>query len=202
VTDLVDLRKKFQLLLTGIAVNSCVAGLLALISSLVLDDWDVSRAIRAWTFGTLDDRSSVHALTVWTGLVLAASAMPFVAWELDLLQGGDEDARALGVDTRRVRRRVVAAASLAAASAVAVAGQIAFVGLVVPHLVRQTSGGRHRTLLPLSLLAGAVFLLGVDLVNRWLLVERALQPGVVMSLVGGPFFLGLLLINRREVDGW
>lgn len=190
------------LLLTGIAVNTCIAGLLSLISALVLDDWEVSRALFAWTFGTLDDRSVYHALTVWSGLALAVLVVPFVAWELDLLQGGEDDARALGVHTLRLRRLCVVAAALAAASAVSVAGQIAFVGLVVPHLLRLLTGRRHRSLLPLALLGGAVFLLGVDLVNRWWLMERALPPGVAMSLVGGPFFLMLLVWNRREIETW
>ena len=190
------------LLLTGIAVNTCIAGVLSLISSLVLDDWEVSKAIMAWTFGTLEDRSPFHAATVWLGVGLAVIVVPFVSWELDLLAGGEEDASALGVPVRRVRLLSVAAAALAAAAAVAVAGQIAFLGLVVPHLLRQLAGSGHRALLPLSLLGGATFLLAIQLVNQALLGQSALPPGVVMSLVGGPFFLVLLAVNRREVDAW
>ena len=190
------------LLLTGIAVNTCIAGVLSLLSSLLLDDWEVSRAILSWTFGTLADRSAWHVATVWAGLGLSALVVPFLAWELDLLQGGEEDAQGLGVDVRRVRLLAVGAASLAAASAVAVAGQIAFLGLVVPHLLRLLSGSGHKGLLPLSLPGGAVFLLGVELLNRGLLAERALAPGVVMSLVGGPFFVLLLLLAKRESETW
>lgn len=190
------------LLLTGIAVNIFISGVLALISALVLEDWEVSRAILSWSFGTLDDRSAVHVVTVWAGVAVAALVIPFVAWELDLFQAGEEDARALGVRTARVRVLCIVSASLAAAAAVAVAGQIAFVGLVVPHLVRLLTGRQHRAVLPLSLLLGPVFLLSVDIVQRHLLGERALPPGVVMSLVGGPFFLTLLVWRRREVDAW
>jgi iron complex transport system permease protein len=190
------------LLLMGIAVNTCIAGLLSLISSLMLDDWEVSRAILSWTFGTLDDRTGYHALTVWIGLAVAATAIPLVAWELDLLQGGEDDAASLGVNTKRVRVLCIGAASLSAAAAVAVAGQIAFVGLVVPHLVRLLAGRGHRALLPLSLAGGMAFLLALELANHWLLGSSALQPGVAMSLVGGPFFIGLLVFNRREIDSW
>lgn len=190
------------LLLLGLAVNTCIAGLLALVSALVLADWEVSRAILAWTFGTLDDRASAHAATVWAGLALAGGCVPFVARELDLLAAGEEDARALGVDTAAVRRLVVLASSLAAAAAVAVAGQIAFVGLVAPHLVRLLAGRGHRALLPLAALFGACFLLAVDTAQRALLGPQALPPGVAMSLLGGPFFLGLLLLSRRELDTW
>ena len=190
------------LLLLGLAVNTCIAGVLALISALVLADWEVSRAILAWTFGTLDDRAPQHAATVWSGLLLAGLMVPFVSRELDLLAAGEDDARALGVDTAVVRRRVVLASSLAAAAAVAVAGQIAFVGLVAPHLVRLLAGRAHRALLPLSALFGACFLLGLDTLQRALLGAHALPPGVAMSLVGGPFFLALLLLARRELDTW
>jgi iron complex transport system permease protein len=191
-----------SLLLLGLAVNTCVAGLLALLSALVLQDWEVSRAIMAWTFGTLEDRAPGHAATVWSGLALASLAVPFVAWELDLLAAGEDDARALGVDTARLRHIVVLAAALAAASAVAVAGQIAFVGLGAPHVVRLLAGRSYRVLLPLSVLSGGCLLLGIDTVQRAVLGQHALPPGVAMSLVGGPLFLGLLLRHRRELDTW
>jgi len=190
------------LLLFGLAVNTCLGGVLALLSSLVLANWEVSRAILAWTFGSLDDRAPAHVATVWAGLLLAGAAVPFVARELDLLAAGEEDARSLGVHTVRVRRLVVLASSLAAAAAVAVSGQIAFVGLVAPHLVRLAAGRGHRALLPLAALSGAVLLLGVDTAQRALLGDRALPPGVAMSLLGGPFFLGLLLVARRELNTW
>ena len=190
------------LLLTGIAVNAAIGGLLALIGSLVLSDWDVSRALTTWTFGTLEDRSASHVATVWIGLALAAALIPLLARALDLIQAGEEDARALGVDTGRVRVLAVLGASVSAAAAVSVAGTIAFVGLVVPHLLRLLVGRAHRAVLPLSLLGGGCFLLGVDAAQRALLGGAALQPGVTMSLVGGPFFLALLVLHRREVDTW
>jgi iron complex transport system permease protein len=190
------------LLLVGIAVNMCVAGAFAALQSLTLRDWEVSRAILAWTFGTLDDRSGLHAATAGAGLVLALIAVPFVARELDLLQGGEADAQALGVDVLRTKLVGLVAAAVAASCAVAVAGQIAFVGLVVPHLVRLGCERSHRSLLWLCALAGAVFLLGTDLAQRAVLGPAALQPGVVMSLIGGPFFLFLLIRHRREVGAW
>ncbi len=142
------------LLLVGIAVNMCVAGAFAALQSIFLRDWEVSRAIMAWTFGTLDDRSWLHALTVGAGLALALGVVPFVSRELDLLQGGEADAQALGVDVLAVKLASMAAAALAAAAAVAVAGQIAFVGLVVPHIGRLLSGPSQRTLRWLSALGG------------------------------------------------
>lgn len=190
------------LLLVGIAVNMCVAGAFAAIQYLTLEEWEVSRAILAWTFGTLDDRSGLHCLTVFVGLGLSTLAVPFVARELDLLKGGEEDAESLGVDVARTKRIALVAAALAASAAVAVAGQIAFVGLVVPHLVRLFGASSYRQLLWHALPAGAAFLLGADVLQRWILGDGALQPGVMMSVVGGPFFLFLLVRSRREVSTW
>lgn len=190
------------LLLIGIAVNTVTGGVLQLIQVLLIGDWEVSRSILAWTFGTLDDRSGWHAATVWTGCLLAAAVVPYVAWELDILQAGLEDAQALGVHTSRVRLLALCAAALSASAAVAVAGQIAFVGLVVPHVVRILSGASHRSLLPLSALFGAAFLLSADIAQRAVLRQHALQPGVMMSLVGGPCFVYLVWRKRREIGLW
>jgi iron complex transport system permease protein len=190
------------LLLVGIAMNTFLGGVQQLLQMLVIGDWEVSRSILSWTFGTLDDRLGWHAAVVWCGFAAAAAAIPFVAWELDLMQPGLEDAESLGVDTGRVKIVALTAASVAAAAAVAVAGQIAFVGLVVPHVLRLLSGRSHTTLLWMSGLGGACFLLLADVASHVLFPRVALQPGVVMSLVGGPFFAWLLWTKRREIALW
>lgn len=190
------------LLLTGVALNLLAGGLLAAIQSFALQDVYVAQAILTWTFGTLDDRYPYHVAVVWGGLAAAAAVIPFVAVELDLFAGGEDDAQSLGVHPMRVKLLSLAAAALAAAVAVAAAGQIAFVGLVVPHLLRLLSGASHRSLLPLCLVGGPVFLLGCDVLQRWLLRDAALQPGVLMSLLGGPFFIYLLFRNRAVLRGW
>jgi iron complex transport system permease protein len=190
------------LLLVGIAMNQCMAGVLVALQSWTLRDFELHRAILAWTFGTLEDRGGYHVGLVWGGLALAASAIPFVATELDLFAAGEEDAQSLGVDIGRVKLLALLGAALAAACAVAVAGQIAFVGLVVPHLLRLTTGAGHRTLLPLCILGGAVFLSAADIGQRVWLSGTPMQPGILMSLVGGPFFLYLVWRSRRSLEAW
>ena len=190
------------LLLAGIAMNTVVGGILAALQSITLKDHEISRAILAWTFGTLDDRSSFQVGLVWMGLAAAALSIPFVALELDLFAGGEEDAETLGVDVQRVKTLVLLAATVATASSVSVAGQIPFVGLVVPHIVRSLAGSAHRLVLPLSLLLGAVFVLGADTAQRAWAPGSGLRPGVLMSLVGGPFFLVLLVRSRRTLTSW
>jgi iron complex transport system permease protein len=139
---------------------------------------------------------------VWSGLALAVLTLPFIALELDLFAAGEDDAHGLGVNTTRVKLLALLAASLAAGVAVAVAGQIAFVGLIVPHLLRILTGASHRSLLPLCLVGGPLLLLGADFLQRSFLGGTALQPGVTMSLIGGPFFLLLLLRNRDAIRSW
>lgn len=190
------------LLLIGIAVNTVLAGIQQLAQSLVLDDVEASRAILSWTFGTLDDRAAWHAAVAWAGALAALCAWPFVAWELDLLQGGLDDAASLGVDVARVRVVTLTAAALSAAAAVSVAGQIGFLGLIVPHIVRLLAGPGHRSLLPLAALCGSVVLVAADVAQMSLFPGFGVQPGVLMSLVGGPFFVWLLWTKRREIAVW
>jgi iron complex transport system permease protein len=190
------------LLLAGMAMNALCSGLLAGLQSLTLSDFEVARALFAWAFGTLDDRSRAQVALVWGALLVGCLALPFVARELDLLAGGEEDAEALGVAVRRVRALVLVTAAWLAAAAVSVAGQILFVGLVVPHLVRLVCGSAHRTLLPLSALGGGLLVLGADDLQRAFLPQVDLRPGVLMSLLGAPFFLWLLARRRAEVRAW
>lgn len=191
-----------MLLLVGIAVNAIAAGLLAAIQSYALRDYDVSQALFSWVFGRLEDRSPFQVSLLWVGLLLSASVIPFVALELDLFSTGEEDAQGLGVNTVRVKFLAILAASASAAIAVSVAGQISFIGLVVPHVLRRITTASHRAILPLCLLAGPVFLAGTELVQRSLLGDAHLQPGVTMSLLGGPFFLFLLVRHRKELRAW
>src|SRR5262249_45436068 len=117
------------LLLIGLAMNTFLGGVLQLLQMVALGDTEVTRGLLSWLFGTLVDRQSWHAAVVWIVLVPALACIPSLAWELDLMQSGLEDAQSLGVDTRMVTRLALVAASASAAAAVSVAGQIAFVGL-------------------------------------------------------------------------
>lgn len=192
------------LLLLGVAINTCIAGFLSAVQDLLLasEDWGTLGALQAWSFGTLDDRKPYHVALVAAGLCATIVIVPFVARELDLLASGEDDARTLGVSTTRTKVLALTASALATACAVAAAGQVGFIGLVVPHVVRLLTGPSHRSLLWLSILGGAVFVLGTDLVQVLAVGERRLRPGVLMSLIGGPFFLALLLARARKGQTW
>jgi len=206
-----------SLLLMGLAMNALLGALIAAMQAVMLENWQVARAIVAWGFGSLDDRGTGHVIVVACGSILALASIPYVGLELDLLAGGEEDAASLGANPARVKTIVLACAALATAAAISVSGQIAFVGLLVPHLARPFVGVHHRAVLPTSFLLGAVLLLSIVVIQsglcpmlanvidprheatgaRALLRISQLQPGVLTSLLGAPFFLFLLLRQER-----
>ena len=119
-------------------------------------------------------------------------------WRINVLSMGDEEARSLGVDTRRVRLGAIIAATLATAAAVSISGVIGWVGLVVPHLARMITGPDNSRLQPAACLLGAAFMLAVDTLARgW--GQTELPLGVLTALIGTPLFLWLLATSRR---GW
>jgi iron complex transport system permease protein len=125
-----------------------------------------------------------------------------LARRLDLLALGERSARHLGVDVEKLRVVAVVVVAMLTAAAVAFCGIIAFVGLVVPHLVRMAVGPGHRVLVPASALGGAVLLLAADLVARTAVPYAELPIGMLTALVGGPFFLWLVYRTRRQAGGW
>jgi iron complex transport system permease protein len=182
------------LLLTGIAVG----GLMQAVTSFMLlrqSSADL-RTIMSWLMGSLAQSGwhDVLALLpyVTIGLVMVAALQR----DLNVLAMGDETAHHLGVNTERSKFLLLLVASLLAAAAVAVSGIIAFVGLIIPHLMRLIVGPNHRVLLPACLLCGGLLLVWADVIARTLIPAGELPIGIVTSVLGSPFFLYLL--NRRE----
>jgi iron complex transport system permease protein len=148
--------------------------------------------------GSVSDRSMEHVYVAAPFMILGGAAVFAIARGLDALTLGEDVAASLGVNMRRLRLAVIGGTGLAVGGAVAVTGVIGFVGLIVPHLVRPLVGNApSRTLLP-SACAGAAMLTLADLLVR-LLPGQELKLGVVTALVGGPFFLALILKRRSEL---
>jgi iron complex transport system permease protein len=188
------------LLLTGLAVSAIAS---AAIGFLLFTATDAElRSVVFWSLGSLGSATWSGVAGAAPFVLAGAVLMPLFARPLDLLLLGEREARHLGVDTERVRLAVITLAALATGAAVAVAGVVAFVGLIVPHLVRLAAGPGHRVVLPASALGGAALLLLADLVARTVAAPAELPLGVVTSLIGGPFFLWLLHRTRREHGGW
>jgi iron complex transport system permease protein len=174
------------LLLTGYAVSSLLAAGTAL---LLVNSGRAMSAVVGWLLGSLGG-VGYPELAIAAPLVLGGSVLLLLRWRtLNLLLLGDEAAAALGVDLVPARRGLVLLATVVTSAAVALAGTIGFVGLVVPHLVRLALGPDHRLLLPASCLGGAALLVSADLVAR---VAGGVPVGVVTALIGAPFFLWLL----------
>ncbi|MGD8729639.1 MAG: iron ABC transporter permease [Gemmatimonadota bacterium] len=182
------------LLLAGVVVAAFFSACIAFILS-VSPARTVQSAV-LWIMGSLAAASwrSVSLAAVYT--IPAALLLMGLARPLNLLSIGEETAHYLGADVEGVKRLSLAIAALVTASGVAVAGVIGFVGLVVPHAMRILVGSDHRALLPLSFLAGGVFLAVADLVARLTLAPTEIPIGVITAFVGVPFFLVLL---RRSV---
>jgi iron complex transport system permease protein len=181
------------LLLAGVAVQTFLG---AAISVMLLYSGESLRRVVYWLMGSL-------ANATWSEVWLAGLAVPCVvvlavyARDLNVLLLGEEDAHGLGIEVERSKRILLALASLMTAAAVAVAGVVGFVGLVVPHVMRLLVGPDHRVLLPTSAIAGAVFLVVSDTVARTAVAGTELPVGIVTAAVGAPFFLYLL--RSREV---
>lgn len=188
------------LVLTGIAVNAVASAGLAFL--LFLGDQQAREEIVFWQLGSLNgsrwEQVGVAAPFMVVGLV-AAMAM---SRRLDLLALGDRAARHVGVDVERLRMGAIVVVALLTAAAVAFCGIIAFVGLVVPHLVRLLAGPGHRLLVPASALGGALLLVVADLGARTLVAYADLPIGMLTSLVGGPFFFWLIRRARRTSGAW
>lgn len=182
------------LALAGAAV---AALLVALTSAVILADVDTLDAYRFWVVGSLAGRP-IEVLTqvCWflgVGALLALASAP----ALNALALGDDVARSLGYSVARIRATGILAITLLAGTATAMCGPIAFVGLVVPHVIRSFTGPDHRWLLPCSALFGAVLLLVADVVGRIVVRPGELQVGIVLALIGGPFFVAL--VRRRSL---
>ena len=115
---------------------------------------------------------------------------------------GDDEARSMGVRVAPVRLALLGAAALATGAAVAVSGTIAFVGLVTPHILRLLLGPDHRVLIPTSALGGAVFVIAADTLARTVIQPAEFRVGILTALVGAPFFILLLIKNKRRAEAW
>jgi iron complex transport system permease protein len=186
------------LLLAGIAVGSLLTAVSSLLISLNIVSWQVAQDIVFWMMGGLDSRTWAHVWLSAPFVILGLVAALWQARTLDLLLVGEDTAASLGVDVEAAERLLVFTSAVLTGAAVAVAGLVGFVGLIVPHAVRLLLGPGHRTLIPASALTGAAFLVVSDLLARTVRPPAEIRLGVVTALCGAPFFLWLLLRRLRE----
>lgn len=188
------------LVLTGVAVNALVGALIGM-ATFFSDDSEL-RSITFWTLGSMAQATWPKVLAVLPLAIMGGAASIVLGNQLDLLSLGEREARHLGVNVERLRVMMLTIVAVLSAAAVAVSGTILFVGLVVPHLVRMMVGPRHRLLLILSALLGALVVVLGDLIARTVAAPRELPLGVLTSLVGAPFFFWQLRRTRAAQGGW
>lgn len=183
-------------ILAGVAVSAVLGALTSLVIFWSATG-DSYREILGWLLGSLAGVSWPTALLALVALFVIGMPLLLSAGTLDAFAFGDRSAASLGISVSRTRWLLLGATALLTGSLVAVSGSIGFVGLVVPHAVRLVVGAGHRALLPLSLLAGAIFLVWADTLARVVFDPRELPVGIVTALVGGPLFAALLMRARR-----
>ena len=186
------------LLLAGVAVNAFLGAVISAIIYLIPSDGPL-REILYWLAGGLDSRSWDHVRIALPPIAVGATALALAARDLNLLALGDDEARSLGVRTGATRTALLVASALVTGSAVAVSGSIAFVGLVTPHVLRLVLGPDHRVLMPMSAFGGMLFVMLADMAARTLIQPAEFRVGVLTAFVGAPFFVFLLIKNKRQV---
>ncbi len=183
------------MLLAGIAITA-LAGALGSLLEFFADN-EMLRRISLWKMGGLDGASYPRLLVASTVTCAVLIALPRYATALNALLLGESEARHLGIDVDRVKIALIVWVAIGVGTSVAMVGTIAFVGLVVPHIVRMLIGPNHLFLLPASALAGAILLLIADTLSRTLIAPTELPVGIITAIIGVPFFISLLR-NRHH----
>ena len=183
-----------RIILAGVAINTMLSGVT---SFLTLMNSDSLQGVLSWLNGSLSGKSWYQVQTMGIygaiGIVLALLCIKGA----NVLQLGDDMAKNLGTRVNLTRVLLSAVSAFLAASTVAVVGMIGFVGLIVPHVTRMLVGSNHKVMLPASLLLGAFVVLAADTIGRTIVAPIEIPVGIVMSVVGGPFFLFLLRRKRK-----
>jgi iron complex transport system permease protein len=186
------------MLLAGIALAALASAGTGYLS-FVSDDRQL-RDLTFWTLGSIGGASWTKLAAILPMIALVLATAPFLARGLNALVLGEAEAFHLGIAVERTKTVAIVTVAIAVGAAVATAGPIAFVGLVVPHMVRLAAGPDHRLLLPASVLLGGSLLVGADVIARIVVVPAELPLGIVTALIGAPFFLWLLLRRGSELD--
>ncbi|MBT3672973.1 MAG: iron ABC transporter permease [Porticoccaceae bacterium] len=185
------------MLLAGIAIGALAGALNSLLS--YFSDNDMLRQISLWQMGNLSGASWLKVTIMGAVAVLLMGLFPRDSRALNALLLGESEARHLGINVQRVKRRLIVLTALGVGVSVAVAGLVGFVGLIMPHIIRLMIGPDHRWLIPASGLAGATLLVVADSLARVVVIPAELPTGILTAILGAPFFVALLLQQRKDV---
>ena len=183
-----------SIILIGVIFSMFISSVINLILSFLNDQ---VRSITFWTMGSLSGTGYAHTRILSLALLICGGVIFRYARELNAFAIGEDNARHIGVNVRRVKLVILITVSVMIGVCVSIGGSIGFVGLVVPHMARMIAGPNHRRLLPASMFSGAIFLLLADLIARTLLSPVELSIGVVTSLVGAAAFVVIFYRARK-----
>ena len=187
-----------SIILIGVIFSMFASSVMSLIISFA---GDKVRTITFWTMGSLSGTGYAHTRILLAALLVCGGVILRCGRELNAFALGEDNARHIGVNVRRVKLVILVAVSALIGISVSVGGSIGFVGLVVPHMTRMLAGPNHRRLLPASMVFGAVFLMLADLAARTVLSPVELPIGVVTSLVGAAAFVAIFFKTRKAGRG-
>jgi iron complex transport system permease protein len=183
-----------MLVLAGIIIGALFSSATSLLKY-IADPVNQMPSIVFWLLGSLNNASNKDIAIVGPIILGGIVALYLIRWRINLLTMGEEDARALGVNTGQIRAIIIICATLISASAVCISGVIGWVGLVIPHIGRILVGADNKYLLPVSALIGAIYLVAVDLIARTAM-ETEIPIGILTAIIGAPIFAYLLRKNR------
>ena len=185
------------LVLSGMMVSSVFSALISFIK-LIADPEEALPQITYFLMGSLSSVRKEDILPVVILIVIAIVPIVILRWSLNIMTQGEEEAKALGVNTKAVRLASIISATIVTATATSLCGMISYVGLVIPHLVRMITGCDYRKTVPASILLGSSFLLLVDTISRSIATVE-LPIGILTSLIGAPFFLYLIVREAKKL---
>jgi iron complex transport system permease protein len=185
------------LVLAGVAMGTLLGAAISLVK-VFADPYSQLPAITFWLLGSLTSVTLADLKPILPVIVIGLTPLYLLRWRMNLMSLGDEEARALGAETRRLRAVFIAAATLITAASVSVSGIIGWIGLVIPHAARLLAGPEFSRLLPAAMLLGAGYLLAVDTLARTMAAIE-IPIGILTAVIGAPVFLWLLASGRR---GW
>lgn len=186
------------LLLTGFLLSMMFLSLSSLLKSLVQESWQLLRVMSVLSAGSISGAGPKQ--TALVAVLVIGATLPAWLWsrELNVLMSGEDEATSLGVDVGRLRVWIVIWTALLIAGPVAVGANVAFVGLIVPHVLRKLFGHAHQMLVPAAFVGGGTFLVGCDVLCRVLPLRHEVPLSVVTALIGGPLFLRMLAKLESE----
>lgn len=190
-------KRVLGLILAGIMLGSLVSSGTSLIK-LVADPDDQLPAITYWLMGSLNGTAPKDVWFALIPMLIGLIPLFLLRWRVNILTLGDDEAKTMGVNSKRLRIIVIFCATLITAASVSVSGVIGWVGLVIPHLTRRMVGNNYRHLMPASMLFGAIFLLLVDNISRNLLATE-IPIGILTSFIGAPFFIYLITRDGEQL---